>query len=640
MKPILRPFLSLSLRTHLILLTLLLALPALALIIYSGFEQRRIALDDGILENKMLVSSILSEQYSLTGDAEELVNLLALLPIVRQRDVAAVDALLARTLETNHKYTNIVISDGRGEVWASGLPAAGRVSTRGDALFQKALRTRRFCSGEYAVGKISGRPNLGFAFPVLGSRGEISDVISVSINFDYLNLLLMASGLPRGSQFTMVDRNGVIIYRNLDPDQAAGTSLNPGVFRRMANAPDRVTFLDFGATESKLINSFGALRLKGEQSPYLYVLAGIPTEEPLSRARRAQLVQVALLSPFLLAALTLAVLIGKFCFVNPIGRLQAASERVARGELGIRVSDTTGGWELRALARSFDDMAQRLALRESQLNTLNQSLELKVEQETSRRLEQERLLARHARLAAIGEMISAIAHQWRQPLATLGATIQSIRMAWERQLLDGPFLERAEADAQKQLYYMSETIEDFRNFFSPEKVAECFEVREKIGEVALLVSAQFASAGVRLEVVDPPAAKGLAISGYQNEFKQSVLNLVSNAFDAVVARHGAGTPPDGSAGVVVLSLAREGDSVVIEVRDNGGGIPAEYADRVYEPYFTSKPEGKGTGIGLYMSKLIVEESMGGRLGFTSSPEGTVFRIQLAQSGTGEGVAHG
>lgn len=287
------------------------------------------------------------------------------------------------------------------------------------------------------------------------------------------------------------------------------------------------------------------------------------------------------------------------------------------------------------LGRSFDEMAQQLALRENELNALNESLTLRVEAETERRLQQERMLARHARLAAIGEMIGAIAHQWRQPLATLGATIQSLRMAWERGRLDGGFLESAEADAQKQLYYMSDTIEDFRNFFRPEKVAEQFEVREKIAEVVLLVDAQFANAGVHLEVVDAATGEELLIHGYQNEFKQSVLNLVSNAFDAVVVRNGAGPRPAGSPGLVVVTLRRTEDRVLIEVRDNGCGIPPEFAEKVYEPYFTSKPEGKGTGIGLYMSKLIVEESMGGRISFVSSDGGTVFRIELAASDAGE-----
>ena len=636
MKRVIRIFLSWPLRIHLMLLALLLTLPALSLIVYSGLDERKNALNAGVQETKMLVNSISAEQYNLTGDAEQLASVLALLPDVRLHNTAAVDAILADILKKNSQYSNVVICDRRGSVWASALPLTRNVSLRGDALFLKALKTRHFSSGEFTVGRISGIPNLGFGYPVPDARGEIDCVISVNVNFVYLNNLLVQAGLPDGSLFTLADRKGVVIYRNLDSRSMAGTQLASSVFRRMASQTDGINFLDFGTAEKGMISSFGTLRLKGENSPYLYILAGIPMEETFSRARHAQFFQVALLSPFLLIALTLAILIGKVCFVNPIGRLQRASERLARGERGVRVSDYPIGREFRALGKSFDEMALQLALRESELNALNQGLELQVKEETERRLQHERLLARHARLAAIGEMIGAIAHQWRQPLATLGATVQSLRVAWERRRLDGAFLARAEAAAQKQLNYMSETIEDFRNFFSPEKVAECFEVREKIAEVALLVSAQFTNAGVALEVADATAGGELRICGYPNEFKQSVLNLVSNAFDAVVARYGAGSPRGACAGSVVVGVERSGDGVVIEVRDNGCGIPAEYAEKVYEPYFTSKPQGKGTGIGLYMSKLIVEESMGGRLSFTSSQEGTVFRIELARSGAGGG----
>jgi signal transduction histidine kinase len=244
-------------------------------------------------------------------------------------------------------------------------------------------------------------------------------------------------------------------------------------------------------------------------------------------------------------------------------------------------------------------------------------------------LQHERLLARQARLAAIGEMISAIAHQWRQPLTTLGVVIQSIKIAWEQRLLDRPFLVQAVENARKQIDHMSNTIEDFRNFFNPDKVVDNFDVREKIAEVVQLVSAQFTTAGVRLDVADSSGGVDLIIKGYQNEFKQSVLNLVSNSFDAVITKYGAPDSTSHNAGTVLVSIGRADDMVIIEVKDNGCGIPAEYAEKIFEPYFTTKQDGKGTGIGLYMTKLIIEESMGGHLSFTSSTDETVFRIVMA-----------
>ena len=753
-----RFLLSLSFRTHLLLMVWLLCLPAVALISYSGFQQRRDALNEGNSEAKMLAHNILTEQYNVTGDAEQLVQTLALLSEVKEHRVAATNAILSEIIKLNRQYLNIVISDRSGIVWASALPFTRKLSLRDSRSFRNAVQTGRFSSGEYGVGKISKRPNLGFGYPIIDAGGEVVGAILVSVDFGYLNDLLMETGLPKGSSFTLVDHLGVVIYRNLQVGEAIGARLKEGIFRQMEQGANEVSLLDSAQTQNLTITSYGKLRLRGESSPYLYVKASIPMLQTMVKARRAQIFNIAVLSPVLLVAVLLATLLGKFCFVNRIARLQQASQRLARGDLTARISELVGGGELGELGRSFDDMAQRLAARElalvkseaeledlynnapcgyhsldadglfvrvndtelnwlgyarqavvgqmqfadlvsapgrpryqesfgllkelggahhqeydlirrdgtvmpvllsataicapdgafltsrttiyditqrkeveKELSELNQSLAARVEQETGRRLQQERLLARHARLAAIGEMIGAIAHQWRQPLATLGATIQSIRMAWERRALNAAFLECAEADAQKQLYYMSDTIEDFRNFFSPEKVVECFDVRKSIQEVSLLVAAQFANSGVALEILDEAPGVPLRIKGYQNEFKQSVLNLVSNAFDAIVVKKAKRS----LAGLVVISLVRSKRWAVIEVRDNGCGIPLEIADKVYEPYFTSKPTGKGTGIGLYMSKLIIEESMGGTLALKSLAHGTAFTISLPQQEEGE-----
>jgi signal transduction histidine kinase len=190
---------------------------------------------------------------------------------------------------------------------------------------------------------------------------------------------------------------------------------------------------------------------------------------------------------------------------------------------------------------------------------------------------------------------------------------------------------------------MSDTIEDFRNFFTPEKTAEDFDIREKIAEVINLVTPQFAHSGVSLQTVDRAEGIDVKVRGYQNEFKQSLLNLVSNAFDAIVDKASHGAECAGStanSGLVTIETAVVDNMVVIEVIDNGCGIAPEHAGKVFDPYFTTKSGDKGTGIGLYMTKLIIEESMEGRLSFTSSPEGTRFRIELARDDSEIEVNHG
>lgn len=633
---------SLSLRTLLLLLALILSLPALALIMHSGMVQREEAIRQGYRSARRMVTLIANEQYNQTGNAEQLLSVLSQLPDIRSRKSASSSLLLGDILKKNPHFGNIVVTDQQGSVWASGLPLKESFSLKGRRTFSNAMQSGKFSSGEYVLGKLSMKHTIGFGYPIDNANNNPDGIISVTLDFGhFVSRLLHNAGLPKNSQFYIVDHKGAVIFSSRDPDRYVGTQLKPKLFSRITSTTGKTrdTFLDESDPDDRRIISYRFLRLDHEPEPYLYICGSIPLDGVMKKARQAELVNIGLLATFLLTAFALTVVIGNFCFVQRVKRLQEASGHLAEGDLDVRVADLAGGGELGSLGQAFDEMARKLASREQELHELNQDLKKRVAEETERRISHERLLARHIRLAAMGEMIGAIAHQWRQPLATLGATVQSLRMAWERGCLDDAFLKKAEADAQKQLYYMSDTIEDFRNFFSPEKVVEVFDVLEKISEVLQLVTAQFANSNVTLEVVAQARKERLKIRGYQNEFKQALLNLVSNAFDAVVERmrgareqRTAGTVA--VSGRVVITLSGAGDWVLVEVGDNGCGIPAEYADKVFDPYFTSKAEGNGTGIGLYMSRLIIEESMGGRISFSSSAEGTLFRIELPEETSG------
>lgn len=636
-------FLSLSLQTHLLIIASLLALPAFGIVIHSGIKQHDATLNAAMDDSRRLAYSIASEQHVLAGNAEQLLKVLAQLPDVQNRKTTEVSSLFANILKQSPQYVNIAVSDRDGNIWASALPMTKPVSMKDSRTFKDTFERRRFSAGEYRVGRISGLPTIGFGYPLINARGEFNGVISVGLNFLLFNDLIMKAGLSKELAFTISDRNGVIIDRTDEPEKYIGKKDNSEIFNRMKNGPKEGSFIGIGLRGKRSIISYNALHLENDQSPYMYISLSTPIMNILTSARQQQIRNILTLSVFLLIALVLVLLIGKRSFLDRIYTLREVSQRVGKGDLEVRASSFVTGGELGDLAQTFDEMANKLAMRErslldqqQELHDLNRNLAQRVEEEIEKRLQQERLMARHARLAAIGEMIGAIAHQWRQPLATLGATIQSIRMAWERHSIDAEFLERAEADAQKQLYYMSDTIEDFRNFFSPDKIIEKFDVKEKISEVGQLVAAQFANSGVSLEIIDKSAEYRLVIAGYQNEFKQALLNLVSNAFDAIKDNDGAGQD---AVGIVAISIDKEDKNVVIEVADNGCGIPHDIADKIFEPYFTSKSEGKGTGIGLYMSKLIVEESMGGKLSFTSKQDCTVFTIKLARDLSSEGDMH-
>jgi len=641
---------ALPLRVHLLLMAFLLTIPSMALIVHSGLTQHAEALKKGFSEARRLVNYVAKEQYNLTSNVEQLLTALERIPDIERHDAAASHRILAAMLKKNPQYANIIIADASGEVWASALPMTAPFSIKERQTFQQARKTKQFSSGDFGIGKISGKPTIGFGYPIIDDRGKFVGVIAANINFEYLNELLHMSALPAGSSFSLIDRNGIIVDRSPDPEKRIGTRLQEELFLPLRKGAEKATYIDRDVSAAKRIISHRRMQLPNEMTPYLYVRASFPLETVMEKAQRALLVNIALLSALLLAALLSVLFLGNIFFVKRIEKLQQAAQRLAQGDLETRVSAAVQGGEIGRLGELFDDMAQKLAARqatllksERELFELNQSLTRRVEEQTERRVDHERLLARHARLMAMGEMIGAIAHQWRQPLATLGATVQSIRMAWENDCFDTAFLQKAEADAQKQLYYMSDTIEDFRNFFAPDKIVEIFDVRDKVAEVILLVSHQFAHSGITLKALDLAGVRRFPVKGYQNEFKQSLLNLVSNAFDAIkekASQRGAG--PEGAEGQdqVTILTGNVGDKVVVEVRDSGCGIPPQHADRVFDPYFTTKSADKGTGIGLYMTKLIIEESMAGRISFSSGPEGTQFRIELVRHEPGGEVTHG
>jgi PAS domain S-box-containing protein len=252
---------------------------------------------------------------------------------------------------------------------------------------------------------------------------------------------------------------------------------------------------------------------------------------------------------------------------------------------------------------------------EAELKRLNENLEQQVAAQVDKNMAQERMLVHQSRLAAMGEMIGNIAHQWRQPLNALGLLLANIKDAWDFGELDQQSLDKSMADGNRLIQKMSTTIDDFRNFFRPNREKAPFDLAQAVQEALGLVEASFRSHGVAIRLETPAP---LLAQGYANEFSQVLLNVLSNARDAILAhRRGSGE--------VSLHLAEENDMAVVTVCDNGGGIPEEVLSRIFEPYFTTKE--KGTGIGLYMSRLIMDH-MDGVIEARNSAEGVEMRLSL------------
>lgn len=275
---------------------------------------------------------------------------------------------------------------------------------------------------------------------------------------------------------------------------------------------------------------------------------------------------------------------------------------------------------------------------QNELSEMNKNLIHTVEQEVELRQKQESLLFEQRKFADMGQMINAIAHQWRQPLNALGLMVQDVSESYKLDELNDEYLNRFETDSFRLITFMSDTIDQFRNFFKTSKHCRDFNLLGTVTEVFRLIEAQLTIKNITYELIcedskgiqiyeQIPHAVNLqcetVINGYQGEFKQALLNLIYNAADAIDDRRS--TDPD-IEGRISMIMKSDSEKAVISVRDNGGGIPDSIKKRIFDPYFTTKDQSKGTGIGLYMTRLIVERHFDGKISVSDSDRGAVFTM--------------
>lgn len=251
------------------------------------------------------------------------------------------------------------------------------------------------------------------------------------------------------------------------------------------------------------------------------------------------------------------------------------------------------------------------------LDQFNAELSGRVESEVKKRRQQDRLLIQQSKLAALGEMIANIAHQWRQPINAVSVILMNIKFNAMAQNSDSTFLQERLGEADEQLNYMSQTIEDFRTFFAPDKKKEYFDLYEVCMRSYHIVQATFEIEKIDFQMY---RCKDMTVYGYGNECAQVLLNLLSNAKDILLQR--AIAKPK-----IVVSILCDEAWVECSVCDNAGGIEDAIMDRIFEPYFTTKGHG-GTGIGLYIVKEIVEKHMRGKISVKNDASGACFTIAL------------
>ena len=266
--------------------------------------------------------------------------------------------------------------------------------------------------------------------------------------------------------------------------------------------------------------------------------------------------------------------------------------------------------------RRLDELVHR---RTKELEGLNQHLQEEIEKAVLKNRVQEKMLIQQTKMAEIGSMLESIAHQWRQPLNILGLSISNLSLGFAFGKLEN--IQSTVEIMEQQIQYMSQTIDDFRNFFKHDHSQKRININDTLNEIETLIDPLLRRDTITLvRNIDPL----ITVLVYPNELKQVLLNIINNAREAIEYTKSENRE-------IKVSCENNSHFCIISIEDTGGGVPLDIIDKLFDPYFTTKFESQGTGIGLYMAKMIIEKHFLGKLSVYNTKRGACFEIRLNHS---------
>ncbi|MBD3840323.1 MAG: HAMP domain-containing histidine kinase [Campylobacterales bacterium] len=249
-------------------------------------------------------------------------------------------------------------------------------------------------------------------------------------------------------------------------------------------------------------------------------------------------------------------------------------------------------------------LERALEISTSELRTFNDSLEEKIRVEVEKNRQKDQKLLSQSRYAGMGEMIGNIAHQWRQPLSAISTTATGVQLQMELGIIEDEEIKTSLNKIVEFTNFLTQTIEDFRGYLKEDKEQQEFDIIEIFQRSKNIVESTYYNHNIQI-IYQPTQLKKKSF-GFSNELSQVFLNILNNAKDALLEKN---TPNK----KVFIEFSEDGQYNTIKITDNAGGIPEKIIDKIFDPYFTTKHQSQGTGIGLYMSKDIVEKNMFGSI---------------------------
>ena len=258
------------------------------------------------------------------------------------------------------------------------------------------------------------------------------------------------------------------------------------------------------------------------------------------------------------------------------------------------------------LKRLNETLIEKVHQKTKKLREINNQLEEKIKKEVDENLKKDRLLSQQQKMISMGQMIENIAHQWRQPLSLITTSVSGLKIKKMLGDLDDEFFNKTLDSVMNTSQYLSSTIDDFRYFFKPQREKEDFYLENCCNRTIDLLEANFLEKNIKVICT----IDDVKINGYETELIQVLINLLNNSKDALESKE--------DEKLIFIDILRKNNKAIIKIKDNAGGIDEDILDKVFEPYFTTKHQAQGTGIGLYMCQEIVNKHMNGHIDITNT----------------------
>jgi C4-dicarboxylate-specific signal transduction histidine kinase len=592
-----------SIRRQVVVTTCALLVPFALAVAWSG-NRTRIEREIEVRDQASAIAATAAaylNQY-LAG-VDSMASAITLNPAVVELEPTGSNRLLASVLRDQPLLLNIVLTDAAGLIKGTALP--GRLD-RSDSVTlpyaKEAVATGRPVVSDLVTGALSGKPTIILGYPVRKPAGAVVGAIGIGLNLARLQTLFSSIPLPENSVVTLTDSASRVLVRSRDAERYIGTVVQ-ATPTPLRNVPSTQTLAGVDGIERFFGNAIV------DRGPWL-LSVGIPTSVAAARIAPLWRRNIAI-SSSAIAAILVVSLWWAHLLAGGLGRLRTAVQRIADGDLSPPVRSPVPNQELEQLQDSFIIMA-------ANLREAHEALDHQVEQERKVRetlQSLQRQVVRQERLAAVGVLVSGVAHELNNPLQAILGTVELLERdaTLRRETLEEIAFIKTQSGRAREI------IRNLSRFSSQQSgPPELVDLRDVVAEVVQLRRRDLDNSAISLDVDATPVR-----SVYANftEVEQVMLNFVINAQQSIEASGRA-------RGRILIRVFDAGKKVRVEVLDDGPGVAPEDEPKLFQPFFTTKPVGKGTGLGLSVSYGIIE-SYGGAIGHRANEwGGATFFFEL------------